>query len=43
MASVLFPDVEGAFPNAVLDRLIHNLRRRRIPGIYVDFIRQILT
>lgn len=31
VASVLFLDVEGAFPNAVTDRLIHNLKRRRIP------------
>ena len=27
VASVLFLDVEGAFPNAVTDRLIHNLKR----------------
>ena len=27
VASVLFLDVEGAFPNAVTERLLHNLRK----------------
>lgn len=27
VALVLFLDVEGAFPNAVTDRLIHNLKK----------------
>lgn len=27
VASILFLDVEGAFPNAVTDRLIHNLKK----------------
>jgi len=27
VTSVLFLDVEGAFPNAVTDRLIHNLKK----------------
>jgi hypothetical protein len=40
---VLFLDVEGAFPNAVTDRLIHNLRKRRIPETYIRFIQQLLT
>jgi len=43
VASVLFLDVEGAFPNAVTDRLIHNLRRRRIPAVYTTFIQQLLV
>jgi hypothetical protein len=43
VASVLFLDVEGAFPNAVTDRLIHNLRRRRIPTVYINFIQQLLS
>lgn len=38
VTSVLFLDVEGAFPNAVPARLEHNLRRRRIPRKYTDFI-----
>ena len=43
VASALFLDVEGAFPNAVTDRLIHNLKKRRIPQIYVKFIKLMLT
>ena len=43
VASVLFLDVEGAFPNAVTDWLIHNLRRRRIPAVYTTFIQQLLV
>ena len=40
--SVLYLDVEAAFPNAVTDRLLHNLRRRRVPKVYVCFVEQIL-
>ena len=29
VASILFLDVEGAFPNAVTDRLLHNLENAR--------------
>jgi hypothetical protein len=43
VTSVLFLDVEGAFSNAVTDRLHHNLKKRRIPGVYIDFINQMLT
>ena len=43
MASVLFLDVEGAFPNAVTEQLLHKLRKRRIPERYVDFIDNMLT
>jgi hypothetical protein len=42
VASILFLNVEGAFPNAVTDRLIHNLKKRRIPTVYVNFITQLL-
>ena len=42
VALILFLDVEGAFPNAVSDRLIHNLRKRKIPSIYIELIRKIL-
>ena len=31
VVSVLFLDVEGAFPNAVMERLLHNLWKRRVP------------
>jgi hypothetical protein len=40
---VLFLDVEGAFPNAVTSKLIHNLKRRRIPTAIVDFVEQLLS
>lgn len=43
VVSVLFLDVEGAFPNAVTDRLIHNLKKRRIPTLLVKFITRLLT
>ena len=36
-------DVEGAFPNAVTQKLIHNLKKRRIPTTYINFIRLLLT
>ena len=42
VASILFLDVEGAFPNAVTDRLIHNLKRRRVPTAYIKFIERLL-
>jgi len=43
VASALFLDVEGAFPNAVTDRLLHNLRKRQVPEMYVIFISNMLT
>jgi hypothetical protein len=43
VAAVLFLDVEGAFPNAVPMKLMHNLRKRRIPGKYVGFVEKMLT
>lgn len=43
VASVLFLDVEGAFPNTVTARLIHNLKKRRIPTILVNFVAQLLS
>ena len=43
VVSALFLDVEGAFPNAVTSRLIHNLKRRRIPTLLVKFISVLLT
>ena len=43
VAAVLFLDIEGAFLNAVTDRLLHNLRSRRIPEPYVMFILCMLT
>jgi ribonuclease HI len=43
VVSVLFLDIEGAFPNAVTDRLLHNLRKRRVPEVFVKYIRGMLT
>ena len=43
VVSVLFLDVEGAFPNAVTTRLVHNLRRRRVPASIVRFVKTLLT
>ena len=43
VVSVLFLDIEGAFPNAVKDGLIHNLKKRRIPTRIVNFVNQLLT
>ena len=42
VTSVLFLDIEGAFPNTVTDRLIHNLKKRRILTKYIKFIKQLL-
>ncbi|KAF7783210.1 hypothetical protein Agabi119p4_2586 [Agaricus bisporus var. burnettii] len=42
VVSVLYLDVEGAFPNAVTDRLIHNLRKRRVAAKYVEYVQAML-
>ncbi len=38
VVSVLFLDIEGAFPNAVNERLEHNLKMRKVPERLVKFI-----
>ena len=43
VVSVLFLNVEGAIPNAVKARLIHNLKKRRIPTTIVNFVTQLLS
>jgi len=43
VASILFLDIEGAFPNAVKDRLLHNMKRRRLPPEIVQFTDRMLT
>ena len=40
---VLFLDIEGAFPNAVTERLLHNMCMRRLLEPYVHLIEQMLT
>jgi len=43
VVSVLFLDMEGAFPNAILSRFLHNLRKRRVPEVYVALAENMLT
>lgn len=43
VVSILFLDIEGAFPNAVLGRLLHNMRKRRVPEAIVKFVERLLT
>src|SRR5216684_3087207 len=43
VASVLFLDIEGAFPNAVPSKLIHNLRKRRVPDKLIKFVAGMLN
>lgn len=43
VASALFLDVQGAFPNTVPDRLIHNMRKKGVPSRYIQLARQMLT
>ena len=42
VTSVLFLDIEGAFPNANPERLVHNLRKRKVPLRYTNFVRSML-
>ena len=42
VVSVLFLDIEGAFPNVNPERLVHNLRKRCVPRKYSDFVRNML-
>ena len=43
VASILFLDIEGAFPNAVKDRLLHNMRKHRVPEALVRAVNAALT
>jgi len=42
VAAILFLDIEGAFLNAVPERLMHNLRKQRLPTKYINFINNML-
>jgi len=42
VTSVLFLDIEGAFPNANPEKLVHNLRKRRVPTKYTSFVHNML-
>jgi ribonuclease HI len=42
VTSVLFLDIEGAFPNAVNEKLISNLTTRRVPTAIIRFVKNML-
>lgn len=42
VVSALFLDIEGAFPNAINKRLVHNLMTRKVPTKIVKFIQNLL-
>ena len=42
VVSALFLNIEGAFPNAVTDRLIHNMKRHHLPLKIVSFTDRML-
>lgn len=42
VVSALFLDIEGAFPNAVTDRLLHNMKARRLPNDVIEYTRRLL-
>ena len=43
VASALFLDIEGAFPNAVTTQLLHNMRKRQLPLEIVKFTESMLN
>lgn len=43
VASVLFLDVQGAFPNVVKEVLVHNMRSRGVPSKYINMTKMMLT
>jgi ribonuclease HI len=43
VASVLFLDVQGAFPNVVKEVLLHNMRIRGVPSKYICLTQMMLT
>jgi hypothetical protein len=42
VVSVLFLDIEGAFPNVNPERLIHNLRKCKVLDKYTNFVQGML-
>ena len=42
VVSALFLDIEGALPNAVTDRLLHNMCARRLPPEVVNYTQRLL-
>lgn len=43
VASVLFLDVQAAFPNTVKARLLHNMKSRRVPEPYIRLFDKMLS
>jgi ribonuclease HI len=43
MVGVLFLDIEGAFPNANPEKLVHNLKMRRVPEKIVNYVESMLV
>ena len=43
VATALFLDVQGTFPNMVKDQLIHNMRMRRVPECFIKVVTASLT
>jgi hypothetical protein len=43
VASALFLDVQGAFPNTVKDQLIHNMKLRHVPLCYTKLAECMIT
>jgi hypothetical protein len=42
VVSVLFLDIGGAFPNAVNEKLTHNMKRQRVPAKLIQFTENLL-
>jgi len=42
VVSALFLDIEGTFPNAVTERLLHNLQKKRLPKEIVNYVGELL-
>lgn len=42
VVSILFLDVEGAFPNATTAKILHNMKKRRMPPQYVKLVENLL-
>ena len=43
MASILFLDIQPAFPNTVKERLLHNMKSRQVPSAYVNLFKCMLS
>ena len=43
MASILFLDIQAAFPNTVKERLLHNMKTRCVPLVYTCLVDNMLS